>query len=61
MVCGADGSAFTAPDAYLYTMLAWCRVVGVDLAKWPVLASYKARVEHRAPVREALKAEGLLE
>jgi len=54
------GSAFSAGDAYLYTMLAWCRPVGIDLARWPVLASYKSRVEQRSPVREALKAEGLL-
>jgi len=54
------GSNFTAPDAYLYTMLSWCRTVGIDLAKWPALIAYKARVEQRPQVREALKAEGLL-
>jgi glutathione S-transferase len=54
------GSAFTAADAYFYTMLAWTGHVGIDLAKWPTLTAYKARVEERPPVREALKAEGLL-
>jgi glutathione S-transferase len=54
------GSAFTVADAYFYTMLTWCAHVGIDLSKWPVLAAYKARVEQRAAVREALKAEGLL-
>jgi glutathione S-transferase len=53
------GSAFTVADAYLFTMLSWCRVVGIDLTKWPVLTTYKARVEQRPQVREALKAEGL--
>jgi glutathione S-transferase len=54
------GSAFTAADAYFYTMLTWCRHVGIDLAKWQALDAYKARVEQRPQVREALKAEGLL-
>jgi glutathione S-transferase len=54
------GSAFSAADAYFYTMLSWCRHVAIDLAKWPSLAGYKARVEERPAVREALKAEGLL-
>jgi glutathione S-transferase len=54
------GSAFTAADAYFYTMLAWCQHVGIDLSKWPVLTAYKERVEKRPQVREALKAEGVL-
>jgi glutathione S-transferase len=54
------GGAFSVADAYFYTMLAWCRAVDIDLAKWPSLASYKERVEQRPAVREALKAEGLL-
>jgi len=54
------GSAFTAADAYFYTMLTWCRHVGIDLSKWPALSAYKERVEQRPQVREALKAEGLL-
>ena len=54
------GSAFTAADAYFYVMLAWCGHVGIDLSKWPVLSAYKARVEQRPQVREALKAEGLV-
>jgi glutathione S-transferase len=54
------GSAFTAADAYFYTMLTWCRHVGIDLSKWPVLTAYKARVEQRPQVQEALKAEGLV-
>jgi len=54
------GSSFTVADAYFFTILAWCRHVGIDLAKWPVLTAYKARVEQRPQVREALKAEGLL-
>jgi glutathione S-transferase len=55
------GGAFTVADAYLYTMLSWCKHVGIDLSRWPALAAYKARVEERPQVREALKAEGLLQ
>jgi glutathione S-transferase len=55
------GGTFTVADAYLYTVLTWCKHVGIDLAKWPTLAAYKARVEQRPSVREALKAEGLLQ
>jgi glutathione S-transferase len=54
------GGTFTVADAYFYTMLAWCRHVGIDLLKWPLLTAYKARVEQRPQVREALRAEGLL-
>ncbi len=54
------GSTFTVADAYLFTVLSWSRHVGIDLAKWPVLSAYVARVGQRPQVREALKAEGLL-
>jgi glutathione S-transferase len=54
------GSGFTVADAYLYTILNWTRHVGIDLARWPVLSAYSARIAQRPQVREALKAEGLL-
>ena len=54
------GSQFTVADAYLYTILRWSPFVDIDLAKWPVVAAYKARVEARPHVREALLAEGLI-
>lgn len=54
------GSRFTVADAYLYTILRWAPFVGIDLARWPVIAAYKARVEARPHVREALLAEGLI-
>ena len=54
------GSQFTVADAYLYTILRWSPFVGIELAKWPVVAAYKARVEARPHVREALLAEGLI-
>lgn len=54
------GSRFTVADAYLYTILRWAPFVGIELARWPVIAAYKARVEARPHVREALLAEGLI-
>jgi glutathione S-transferase len=53
------GDTFTVADAYLFTVLRWSGVVHVDLAKWPVLAAYVARVGERPKVKEALHAEGL--
>jgi glutathione S-transferase len=54
------GDQFTAADAYLFTVLGWTKYVGMDLAKWPVLAQYVARIAARPKVQAAMKAEGLL-
>lgn len=54
------GKQFTVADGYLFTVLRWTGFVGIDLAKWPVLAAYEARVAARPKVREALIAEGLV-
>jgi len=51
---------FTVADAYLYTVLRWSRLVGIDLARWPALVAYQARVEARPAVQAALRAEGML-
>jgi len=53
------GSQFTAADAYLYTVLRWAPVAGLDIAQWPALKSYADRVAARSHVQEALRAEGL--
>jgi len=53
------GDTFTVADAYLFTVLRWSGLVQVDLAKWPVLTAYVARVGERPKVKEALHAEGL--
>jgi glutathione S-transferase len=34
--------------------------VGIDLAQWPVLAAYQARIAQRPKVQQALREEGLL-
>jgi len=53
------GNQFSVADGYLFTVLSWSPRVGIDLAKWPALAQYQARVAERPHVREAMKAEGL--
>jgi glutathione S-transferase len=53
------GTQFTVADAYLFTVLNWSQWTGIDLARWPVLQQYQARVAARPKVREALAAEGL--
>jgi glutathione S-transferase len=55
------GKGFSVADAYLFTVVNWHKVVGLDLAAWPVLANYQARIGARPAVRNALREEGLLE
>jgi glutathione S-transferase len=54
------GEDFTVADAYLFTVANWTKYTGIDLAGWPVLQAYMARVAARHDVQAALKAEGLL-
>ena len=53
------GEDFTVADAYLFTVLSWAKFIKLDLAQWPNLATYQARVAARPKVQAALKAEGL--
>lgn len=53
------GEQFSVADAYLFTVLGWCRFVGIELQRWPDLAAFAGRVATRPAVREALQAEGL--
>jgi glutathione S-transferase len=54
------GETFTIADAYLFTVVNWTSFLGIDLAKWPALRDFQARVAARPKVQEALAAEGLL-
>lgn len=54
------GAAFTAPDAYLFTVLSWTTPLKIDLGRWPNITAYMARVGGRPKVRETLQAEGLV-
>lgn len=53
------GESFTAPDAYLYTVLGWAKYFAIDLAKWPAIKSFMERVAARPSAQAAAKAEGL--
>lgn len=52
------GDHFTAPDAYLFTMLTWARRLDLDLTRWPNLVRFFERISHRPSVRETLEREG---
>ena len=54
------GSSFTVADAYLFTILNWAPILKVDLAPYPALAQFVARVAARPAVRRAMIEEGLV-
>ena len=54
------GDQFTVADAYLFTVLGWTRIVGIDLGEWPVLKAWHAKIAHRPAVQAAMRAEGLI-
>jgi len=54
------GETFTVADAYLFTVLGWTAIVGIDLSAWPALKAYHARIAARPAVLEAMQAEGLI-
>jgi glutathione S-transferase len=51
---------FSVADAYLVTILNWTIVTPIDLAKWPAVAAYAARLRQRPSVKRALAEEGRL-
>jgi len=51
------GAAFSVADAYCYTILMWSKLHEIDLAPWPHLAAYVARVAARPSVQAAEEAE----
>lgn len=53
------GDHFSVADAYLYTVLTWTRLVGIDLSAWPVLVAYRDRLQQRPAIQAARAAEGL--
>jgi glutathione S-transferase len=53
------GKQFTVADGYLYTMMRWADGQKLDLSALPNLMAFKARVEARPKVQEALAKEGL--
>ena len=55
------GNDFTIADAYAFVVINWTNFVGIDLAKWPAIQAFQARVAARPKVQEALVAEGLIQ
>lgn len=53
------GAAFSVVDAYLFTVLGWCKFFSIDLGRWPALPAYVERVGARPAVQAALRAEAV--
>ncbi|MER0784311.1 glutathione transferase GstA [Pseudomonas aeruginosa] len=53
------GAAFSVADAYLFTVLGWCKFFSIDLGRWPALPAYVKRVGSRPAVQAALRAEAV--
>lgn len=53
------GADFTIADAYAFVVTNWANFTGIDLARWPHLQGFMARVAARSAVQKVLKAEGL--
>lgn len=53
------GDEFTAADAYLFTIVGWSSYAKVDLAPFPALRAYMARIATRPAVRAAMRCQGM--
>lgn len=52
---------FAVVDGYLFTVLGWGRMVGIDVGEGrPLVAAYLKRVGARPAVQQALREEGLI-
>lgn len=54
------GGSFTVADAYLFVVLNWSGFIGLDLDRWPHVASYLKRLADRPAVQGALVQEGFM-
>lgn len=62
-LCGKEyllGTTFSVADAYLFTVLGWCKFFSIELTGWPALSAYMARISARPAVQAALRAEAAL-
>lgn len=53
-------SGYSIADIYAFVVLGWSRYVGVELATYPHLEAFQARIAKREAVQKALTAEGLM-
>lgn len=51
------GASFSVADAYLFTVLGWCKYFTIELARWSALGAYRAAINTRPAVQAALLAE----
>jgi glutathione S-transferase len=49
--------AFSAVDAYLFTVLSWAKLLKIDLERWPAIRAYLERVLARPSVQAARDTE----
>ncbi|MFJ4067687.1 glutathione transferase GstA [Pseudomonas sp. NPDC089996] len=54
------GQHFSVADAYLFTIVNWAPMLGVDLSPWPTVVQFQKRVASRPAVQKTLQAEGLI-
>ncbi len=54
------GKTFSVADAYAFTVINWCNLVGIDLSGYKNIGPYMATIAKRPAVQATLKAEGLL-
>ncbi len=55
------GEPLTIADPYLFVMLGWTGLHGIDLGHWPGLVAFTERMRGRPAVDIVLRAEGLVE
>lgn len=55
------GDRFTVADTYMFAIVRWSKRVGFDLAPFPRIEAYLARIAARPSVLAAMKAEGLIQ
>ncbi|KNZ32904.1 MAG: glutathione S-transferase [Methylibium sp. NZG] len=54
------GDAFSVADAYLFTVVGWTKMVGIDVSPLSHLGAFTTRMAARPAVQAAMKAEGLI-
>ena len=52
-------NTFSIADIYLFVVLSWLAHLKIDIAQWPTLQKFSARLAARPAVQAALQAEGL--
>lgn len=56
----AMGNTFTIADCYLFTVLAWTKILKIDMSAYTNILGFMERVSSRPSTQKAMKEEGLL-